>query len=71
MEGEIGTRTTYGINFQFIKIFFLEKQNEEMNQETKTKLQISAKIHERAVCEMETGLKWFRICRRGRSFIER
>jgi hypothetical protein len=35
MEGEIGTRTTYGRNVKFIRTLFWEKQNEEMNQETK------------------------------------
>jgi hypothetical protein len=36
MKGEIGTRTTYGSDVQFIRNFFLEKQNEEMNQEAKS-----------------------------------
>jgi len=36
MEGEIGTGTTYGSNVRFVRIFFWETQNEEMNQETKT-----------------------------------
>jgi hypothetical protein len=45
MEGEIGTGTAYGSDVHFIRKFFWEKQNEEMNQETKiyAKLQLSNK----------------------------
>jgi hypothetical protein len=33
MAGEIGTGTTYGRNIQFIRNFFWEKQNEEIDQD--------------------------------------
>jgi hypothetical protein len=33
MEREIGTGTTYGSHFQFIRPFFLERHNEEKNQD--------------------------------------
>ena len=52
MEDEIGTATTYGSVIQFMRTFFEEKQNEEMNQETKAyaKLQLGTKRYMKENC---------------------
>jgi len=52
MERQIGTCTTYGSHFQFIRTFFLERQNEETNQDAKTyaKLQFSSKRFTKEKC---------------------
>ena len=72
MEGEIGRGTAYGSNVQFIRTLFWEKQNEEMIQGTKIydKLELIIKRYTK-VCEVLTGLKWFRICRGSSLFCKR